>query len=490
MRDLLGNPLCDAQDLGKPIADSPHAVSVCLPLWEHVIGYEEGDPAVVEAMWCGYPRFVMHPQIKELHLRLLAEYGEPDELCLSFCSVDAAERCLKFLKNQGRVVAIANSSLAALFFPATLYAEACLYRRHTGEIVSSREAQAFLAENIAAPAVEVERVIKQRLAEWNDQPADHVFLYGNGMAAHYHLHRAIQSTIGGECSIQFGFPYVDILKVQQKFSPGVDFIWDTGVAGMKQLAERLEQGGVMAVYAELPNNPLLSMPDCLRLKELCRQYRVPLLVDDTVGSYANIESHRIADAAYSSLTKYFNGACDAMGGAILVNQDSPFRDQMLEGLQAAGGDGLYAEDAFVLETNSRDYPERMKTINASSERLADFLKQHPKVQRVYYPKFQDNERYEAIRKSDGGYGGLLSIDLVQPEQNAPVFYDALRVNKGPTLGTNFTLACPYTLLAHYDELEWVESCGVSRWLIRISVGLEPEAEIISRFSEALDKLSV
>ncbi|MEM6885352.1 MAG: PLP-dependent transferase [Verrucomicrobiota bacterium] len=485
MRNLLTEPLCEAQDLGKPIADSMHAVSVCLPLWEHVVGYEEGDPAVVEAMWCGYPRFVMHPQLEELHQRLLTDHGQTGERCLSFCDQSAAQRCLKFLNGEGRVLAIHEDSLAACFFPERHYALACQYRRHTGEIVSSRQADAFLKSQLVEPAEDAELLIRKRLADWNGQELEDVFLYGNGMAAHYHLHRAIQSGLGGGSSIQFGFPYVDILKVQQKFPPGVDFIWDNGAAGFDQLKQRLEQGNVMAVYAELPNNPLLSMPDCLRLKELCQNHQVPLLVDDTVGSYANVDSFRIADVTYSSLTKYFNGACDAMGGTVMINADSPYREQIRAALREAGGDGLYGEDAVVLEANSRNYPERMAQMNQTTETLAEFLQGHPKVARVYHPKLQDNTCYEAIRKEGGGYGGLLSIELVNPETNAPAFYDKLRLNKGPTLGTNFSLACPYTLLAHYDELEWAESCGVSRWLIRISIGLEPEDEIISRFAEAL-----
>ncbi|MEM1158637.1 MAG: PLP-dependent transferase [Verrucomicrobiota bacterium] len=488
MRNLLIEPLWEARDLGKPIADSPHAVSVCLPLWEHVVRYEENDPAIVKAMWCGYPRFVMHPQLKQLHDRLLVDYGQSGGCCLSFCDLSAARRCLDFLKGEGRVVDVDQGSLAACFFPEQHFELACQYRRHTGEIVSSRQADAFLKNQLVKRAEEAELSIRQRLADWNGQEVADVFLYGNGMAAHYHLHRAIQTGLGGGNSIQFGFPYVDILKVQQKFPPGVDFIWDNGPAGFQQLKQRLEQGHVMAVYAELPNNPLLSMPDCIQLKELCQKYQVPLLVDDTVGSYANVDSFRIADVTYSSLTKYFNGACDAMGGTVIVNGNSPFRDRIHAALRDAGGDGLYGEDAVVLEANSQDYPERMAQMNQTTESLADFLQQHPKVARVHYPKLQDNACYEAIRKEGGGYGGLLSIELLNPETNAPAFYDKLRLNKGPTLGTNFSLACPYTLLAHYDELEWAESCGVSRWLIRISIGLEPESEIISRFTEALDGL--
>ena len=88
-------------------------------------------------------------------------------------------------------------------------------------------------------------------------------------------------------------------------------------------------------------------------------------------------------------------------------------------------------------------------------------------------------------RRNGGFGGLLSLELIDPERNAPKFYDALRVCKGPNLGMNYTLACPFTILAHYHELDFAERCGVSRWLIRVSVGLEDADDLIGRFDAAL-----
>lgn len=64
-------------------------------------------------------------------------------------------------------------------------------------------------------------------------------------------------------------------------------------------------------------------------------------------------------------------------------------------------------------------------------------------------------------------------------------FDALETAKGPSLGTNFTLCCPYTLLAHYGELEWAAQFGVDSHLIRISVGLEETEELVGVFERAL-----
>ena len=74
------------------------------------------------------------------------------------------------------------------------------------------------------------------------------------------------------------------------------------------------------------------------------------------------------------------------------------------------------------------------------------------------------------------------------ETNAPAFFDALLIAKGPNLGTNFSLCCPYTILAHFTELDFVERCGISRYLLRVSVGLEEPDWLIAQFREALSSL--
>ncbi|MFM2199746.1 MAG: hypothetical protein RLZZ505_3178, partial [Verrucomicrobiota bacterium] len=116
--------------------------------------------------------------------------------------------------------------------------------------------------------------------------------------------------------------------------------------------------------------------------------------------------------------------------------------------------------------------------------LVNFLKDHPAVASVWHPSVTQTENYTKIMRSKGGYGGLLSIVLTNPKK-APKVYDALKLSKGPSFGTSFTLVCPYTLLAHYEELDWTEDCGVPANLLRISVGLESPDTIIAAFTEAL-----
>jgi len=212
---------------------------------------------------------------------------------------------------------------------------------------------------------------------------------------------------------------------------------------------------------------------------------VPLVVDETLGSFLNLDLRPYADMIVSSLTKYFSGVGDVMAGSVVLNAQSPLFGALKQQHDAVYEDRLWEQDAAVLERNSRDFEARMRRMNANAEHLCDYLHTHPKIQRVYYPKYECTNEYHAACRPGAGYGGMFSVVLKDGETAAPKFYDALRVSKGPSLGTNYTLACPYTLLAHFEELDWVESLGVSPYLVRISVGIEEPGDLISRFEQAL-----
>jgi cystathionine gamma-synthase len=174
-----------------------------------------------------------------------------------------------------------------------------------------------------------------------------------------------------------------------------------------------------------------------------------------------------------------------MGGALICNPQSPFYAELKPVVAAQHEELLWIEDAAVLERQARGFPERMQRHNANGLLLAERLRQHPAVEKVWYPKWEFAEAYEAVRRPAGGWGSLITFLPKSAESASPRIYDRLEVCKGPSLGTVFTLACPFTLLAHYTELEWAEACGVSRYLIRISVGLEDPEDLWRRLDSAL-----
>ncbi|KAK1826866.1 cystathionine gamma-synthase [Podospora conica] len=313
-----------------------------------------------------------------------------------------------------------------------------------------------------------------------------VYLFPCGMNAIFNTHRALLGARGSMQSINFGFPYVDTLKILQKFGPGCVFYGHASDADLDDLEARLRGGErFLALFCEFPGNPLLTCPDLARIRRLADEYDFALVVDETIGTFANINVLQFADVVVSSLTKIFSGDCNVMGGSAIFNPGGRYYGALKAFAQSEFEDTYWAEDVIFMERNSRDFASRIDRVNANAEAIAGVLKSHPLVKSIYYPQYVESRKnYEACKLPGGGYGGLLSVTFHE-QTKAMAFYDAIETAKGPSLGTNFTLVSPYVLLAHYQELEWAASFGVEPNLIRVSVGLEETGHIVKVFESAL-----
>jgi cystathionine gamma-synthase len=473
---------------------------VSLPSWSHVVGYEEGSPDVVDRLTGGYPRFVFHHLVRDLLNGYRARYAAAHQNVIAFVSQTAAERCAHFLHAAGyresRVEQTESPDIFVVVFPVGAEPVAKSFWQHAGWGVSSRRAAAVVepgeggACRLPESAVHLVRV---RVAELAGVTIESVAVFPTGMAAIDATHQLLltNSIEGskGRLGIQFGFPYLDTLKVQEKFGRGVRHLPRGDAHDLQQLAALVDAGQISHVFTEVPCNPLLTTPPLPELSQILRPHGIPLIVDDTVGTFFNVDVKPYADIIVTSLTKFFSGAGDVAAGSQIINGSSPLAADLMRAREGHGVSScLFEADAAVLERNSTDFLSRMERINSNAELLAEYLQNHPKVQKVFYPKFVDRERYEQLKTARGGYGGLLSIILKDAPHTAPSFFDRLGVLKGPGLGNTFTLACPYTLLAHFNELEWAEALGVSRYLIRVSVGTEETQRIIAVFEKALQGL--
>ena len=489
MSDLLTQPLWQADSLGSPLPDNEYGVSVSLPLWWHVVGYEEGDEAVTSRFRSGYPRFFLPPAIANLFEAAEQRFAGKDERCLVFPRAVHARRCLDFAQCQGRVESFGDQGLGVAVIPAEAYVAARKYWRFAGEVVSARQAnEALGVRPLTSPETgkEASAAIRLRLAELSGQDAGDVFLFPSGMAATFAVHRMLTRLFPGRQTVQLDFPYVDVLKVQQFFGKGAHFFPLTREAEYEELRALLKREPVAGIFSEAPTNPLLRCVDYERLRALLAdsQPDVPLVVDDTIGTVANVDVYRVADVVTTSLTKAFSGAGDVLAGSVILNKASKHHAAFRAFMDQHADNERHAADAIALERNSRDFIERAAVMSRNSIGLYDYLANHPKVRRVWHSLNEGGAGGRLLQRQGRGHSGMFSFTLKNASA-APAFYDALAVCKGPSLGTNFTLACPYTLLAHYEELDWAESCGVPRDLIRVSAGLEPLGDLIARFERAL-----
>ncbi len=466
---LFQRPVWRGEELGQPIPPSPHAVSVALPRWQDVVGYEEKKPEVVGALTSGYPRFFIHAEVREL-ARLIGQ-GQP---CLPFPSLRAARLCAAFIEqSSGQQAKVVGSRGIHGVVTSEAGTDALrAFWQHTGLIVSSRQAEAWLAgREPAAEGHAVRQSLRRQLAGFYDCAEDDVFLAPTGMAAQFAALRAVMQRSPGRPTAQLGFPYVDTLKLQKKLGHGGILLHHLGSIDT-ELNDLVRRQPLAACFCEIPGNPLLGSADVRRISPICREHRLPLIIDDVVATPVNVDLGAYADLIATSLTKFIVGTGEAMGGALICNPRSPFYDELKPIIATQHEELLWGEDAVVLDAQARGFPERMKRHNENGLLLAERLRRHPAVERVWYPKWEFSEAYDAVRRPRGGWGALFTFLPKQGDRKSPAIYDRLEFCKGPSLGTVFTLACPFTLLAHYTELEWAESCGVSRHLIRISVGLE------------------
>lgn len=594
--------------VGQPVPDAPHAVSVSLPSWKAVVGYEEGEDWVISKMKTGYPRFFIHLIIQGLEQEILKIYGKPGERVMLFPSPATAKRCQRFFYDKIDNISVTSvrllnlepqvnvqvqditlSGLYCVFFPKEHFPAAKQVWQHSGDGISSRRGEFCLKalrdgflQPVAAPArvrsdslyskgprryqrggsqngiifqlgnppeptengikesevktadkeytqfVEerfgrnlnvqlAERAklaIRRRIAgcltddtdldtaldqtptncdrRLKELSEDDIYLFPCGMSAIFNIHRILLTNAQIHSrerhkTICFGFPYLDTLKVLQKWGPGCLFYGYGNVADLDDLERRLQSGErFTSLFTEFPSNPLLNSPDLTRLHSLCTTYSIALVVDETVGNFINTNVLPYADIVVSSLTKVFSGDSNVMGGSAILNPRSPLYTELKATVDKEYEDNYWAEDAVFMERNSRDFISRIERVNTNTSAIASILQQSPILKDLYYPQFSPSKPdYDARRNPSGGYGGLLSVTFQTPAQ-AVAFYDSLEVQKGPSLGTNFTLACPFTILAHYAELDWTAKWGVPADLVRVSVGLEGEAELVAKVRKALE----
>ena len=282
------------------------------------------------------------------------------------------------------------------------------------------------------------------------------------------------------------FPYIDTLKILEKWGPGCVFYGHGEASDLNELEKRCENGEkFLGLFCEFPGNPLLKTPDLRRIRVLADRYEFAVIVDETIGNFVNVHVLPFADVVVSSLTKVFTGECNVMGGSAVLNPEGHYYMRLKHLMRTDYEDNYWPEDAIFMERNSRDFVSRIDRINTNAEAICETLKSSAIVKQVYYPKLSPTrEFYDNCRNKNGGYGGLLSVTFKTTKQ-AVAFFDKLETAKGPSLGTNFTLSSPYVILAHYTELAWTAQFGVEADLIRISVGLEEPKELIPKFERAL-----
>jgi len=410
--------------------------------------------------------------------------------------------------------------LNAVSFPVELLKQAMIFWRLTGLGVSSRMAEDCLdaLDNLRTlsegattmhneePSAAHDLICKRIAAILNSSTKTgrvaisntDVYLYQSGMAAIYYLHQAL---LCWRCtsSVIFGFPYELTLQMLDTYGPGSKFFGLATIDELDDLEKYLEterQSGrnVQAVWCECPSNPLLRTPDFCRLRKMTIRYRTILIIDETIGGFANVDLLHVADVLVTSLTKSFSGYSNVMGGSVVLNPSSAFYPVLKSIIQSSYRNDYYVADALQLERNSRDFFSRTTKVNTTTMTLVKFfrhLASDPScpVTAVYHPSTcWSIENYHICMRPrtedfEPGYGGLFTLEFTSVNA-ARIFFDASELHKGPSLGANVTLLQPYVQTVFSKEKAWAARHGLKESIVRVSVGLEDQELLLKAFKQA------
>jgi cystathionine beta-lyase/cystathionine gamma-synthase len=359
--------------------------------------------------------------------------------------------------------------------------------KRRGPILSSRAADCLLdARNCAGDAAAPGRVAE---ALCKLERGTHAFLYCSGMTAITRILDILRRP-GRSQIVAIGHLYNDTFE-SLRLAPRATGELPNRFLGVDELdsLDGLVGDQTAAILTETITNPLSDVPDLAVLSRVAQARGVPLVVDNTIATPENCHPLEIgADYVIHSTTKYLNGRNDHGGGAVIVR--SPQATALLADYQALLNDRMCPLDAAVLEKNLGSLRERMGRFNENAGRVASFLAGHRGVRQVFFNGLPSHRSYATARRILRGPGSVISFTLVRDTwEGLRAFYDSRLsgVTKAPSLGSDVTLLCPYTLLTHYDDTdEELAAIGLPRFLVRIAVGCEKDiAQVLESLEEAL-----
>ncbi len=233
------------------------------------------------------------------------------------------------------------------------------------------------------------------------------------------------------------------------------------------------------VWAETPSNPLLKITDIAAVAEIAHAAGALCAVDNTWGTPAlQLPLELGADLVLHATTKYLGGHSDVLGGAIVAREASPLFERV-RFLQGNGGAVPSPFDCWLVLRGVRSLAYRMRGHVANAQRVAEFLAEHPQIERVHYPGLPSDPGHAVAARQMRGFGGMLSVQVRGGEPAA------MRLAARLQLFTRATsLGGVESLIEHRASVEGPESRTPAS-LLRISVGLEHPDDLVEDLRQAL-----
>ena len=240
------------------------------------------------------------------------------------------------------------------------------------------------------------------------------------------------------------------------------------------------------VFLESPTNPMMSITDIAACAKVAHEANALVVVDNTFCSpYLQRPIELGADIVVHSTTKFLNGHSDSVGGAVISNSQEIA--EKIGFLQNAVGAILSPFDSWLVLRGVKTLAVRMKRHEENGMAMANYLANHSKVKKVYYPGLPDHPQHQLAKKQMNGFGSMISFELGSKE-NAAKFLNRVRLcSLAESLGGVETLIShPETMTHASVPIEDRKRLGITPGLVRISVGIEDIEDLIADLENAFD----
>jgi len=279
----------------------------------------------------------------------------------------------------------------------------------------------------------------------------------------------------------YGGTYRIFEEIYKKFGIEADFI-DT--SSTEEVIKDFKPNTV-AVFIETPSNPMMKISDIAAISECAKSRGALMIVDNTfLTPYFQRPMKLGADIVIHSATKYLGGHNDTLAGALVLNDDK--LAEQIQLIQKSEGAVLSPFDSWLILRGIKTLGLRMERQQENAVKIAQWLKKHPKVDKVYYAGLPESAGYETCRKQAEGFGAMISFSVSNKEMVEKILKRVQIILFAESLGgveSLITYPMVQTHAAIPQEIR--ERIGVDDKLLRLSVGIEDSEDLIHDLEQAL-----
>lgn len=312
--------------------------------------------------------------------------------------------------------------------------------------------------------------------------------FGSGLAAEGNIMNLLSSGDHVICGDDvYGGTYRLFEKVWKRYGLTFTFVDASDVAAIKAAIKP----NTKMLWIETPTNPLLRLCDIKAIAKLAKEHKLITVVDNTFASpYLQNPIKLGADIVVHSVTKYLGGHSDVVGGAVITSREDLF--EVLKFHQNAVGAVPGPFDCWLVLRGLKTLAVRMEAHQKNAMAIAKYLETHPAVEKVMYPGLPSHPQHALAKEQMNGFGGMVSFVLKGGLESARQFLGQTKLFAlAESLGGVESLVCHPVSMTHGSiPKEERDKRGVVDALVRLSVGIEDQEDLLKDLEVGLSKVTV